>query len=254
LLWLALLGGESRRRLLEIALMLVGGLALTLSPWAMRNYWVQGQFVLISTNGGFVFWNGNNPFTTGSGLEVYPARLADYLGQAPEAKQPVIREMFPYPLPLAIQSTAARMDEVALDRAHWQAGWAFIVSHPRRWAELALAKARGFLWFRTNIGLKYEPSWTRYYQLLYGALLGFALPGLVVSWPRWRYFALLYLLIAYHLAVYVFFHMQTRYRWVFEPYYLIFAALTLVWLWDRLSFRIRRKEPLAATHQREQGC
>ena len=55
---------------------------LTVLPWTVRNGVVLGQFVPVSTNGGFVFWNGNNPFTTGSGHEVYTAKADAYLGRS----------------------------------------------------------------------------------------------------------------------------------------------------------------------------
>jgi 4-amino-4-deoxy-L-arabinose transferase-like glycosyltransferase len=246
ILWLALLGVVSPRRLVLLGGVMVAAMLLVLLPWTMRNYWVHRQFVLISTNGGFVFWNGNNPFTTGSGLEVYPDRLARYLGATPDPNQPPIREQFPYPLPVEIEAYAATMDEVALDRAHWQAGLNFIRSTPAQWLALALAKARGFLWFRANIGFKYAETWTKYYQWLYGGLLLVALPGLILSWRRWRHFTLMYLLVAYHFAVYVVFHMQTRYRWVIEPYYLLFAALAVAWLLRRLPAGARIKTLLTA--------
>lgn len=40
-------------------------MAILISPWAMRNYDLFGEVVLISTNGGPVFWMGNNPDSTG---------------------------------------------------------------------------------------------------------------------------------------------------------------------------------------------
>ncbi|MEW6756041.1 MAG: hypothetical protein AB1505_34440, partial [Candidatus Latescibacterota bacterium] len=38
---------------------------LTVLPWTLRNWRVHGQPVLVSTNGGFNFWIGNNPLATG---------------------------------------------------------------------------------------------------------------------------------------------------------------------------------------------
>ncbi|MFC2161143.1 ArnT family glycosyltransferase, partial [Acidobacteriota bacterium] len=39
--------------------------ALTISPWAIRNFFLFHSFVPISTNGGFNFYMGNNPIATG---------------------------------------------------------------------------------------------------------------------------------------------------------------------------------------------
>ena len=52
---------------------------LTLLPWTLRNCYLHGQPVLISTNGGFTFWNGNNPFTTGNAFDVYVGKARAYL-------------------------------------------------------------------------------------------------------------------------------------------------------------------------------
>jgi 4-amino-4-deoxy-L-arabinose transferase-like glycosyltransferase len=58
LLLLLALGGRTSRLVRPAALLV--GLALTLAPWAVRNYEVQGhRFVLISTNGGAVLFSAN---------------------------------------------------------------------------------------------------------------------------------------------------------------------------------------------------
>ena len=38
---------------------------LTLTPWVVRNYITQGKFIPLSTLGGFLFWEGNNSFANG---------------------------------------------------------------------------------------------------------------------------------------------------------------------------------------------
>jgi 4-amino-4-deoxy-L-arabinose transferase-like glycosyltransferase len=56
---------------------LVGVVALaTVSPWSYRNYRLLHRFVLVSTNGGSVFYRANNPLATGAyedrGAELLP--------------------------------------------------------------------------------------------------------------------------------------------------------------------------------------
>lgn len=48
----------------RFALLLLG-MALVIAPWTARNHRVFGQHVLISTNGGSVFYRANNPLATG---------------------------------------------------------------------------------------------------------------------------------------------------------------------------------------------
>jgi hypothetical protein len=66
---LALIFWQNRAKLRK-ALLFVSTSALVsiavLSPWTIRNYLVFDRFIPISTNGGFNFWRGNNPITTGS--------------------------------------------------------------------------------------------------------------------------------------------------------------------------------------------
>lgn len=46
-------------------IMMIIGTCLVISPWDIRNYGVLNEFVLISTNGGDVFYRANNPIATG---------------------------------------------------------------------------------------------------------------------------------------------------------------------------------------------
>lgn len=58
---------------------------VTVVPWAVHNYVVTGQFVLISTGGGRQFWYGNSPYATASTSEnpAYPPELKEKLASLP---------------------------------------------------------------------------------------------------------------------------------------------------------------------------
>nr|WP_255722227.1 glycosyltransferase family 39 protein [Ectothiorhodospira lacustris] len=66
--------------LMRLALILLG-MALIISPWSIRNYQVFDQFVLISTNGGGVFYKANHPEATGGFIRT---QWTDQLDQYPE--------------------------------------------------------------------------------------------------------------------------------------------------------------------------
>lgn len=243
--WFWLNRPDIRRRMVGLGgiILLVG--LLTVLPWSLRNYNVLGRFVLVSTNGGFVFWNGNNPFTTGSGHEVYTDRVADYLGIERDPDLPPVKDPWqPYPLPHAIVNEAATMDESALEDAFYEAGFAFIRNNPEQWLTLAWSKLVGFWFFRSNIGSTYEASWTQYYKLAYVVVLGFAAGGALVARRQWRRYVLLYLIFVYYTLVYVTFHVQTRYRWEIEPLFLILAAVAVCALIER--FLLRGRVPTTA--------
>ena len=48
---------------------IVVAMAAVIAPWSIRNYWVIDEFVVISTNGGDVFYRANNPLATGGYIE-----------------------------------------------------------------------------------------------------------------------------------------------------------------------------------------
>lgn len=47
-------------------------MALVIAPWSLRNTLTFGRFILITTNGGEVFWNGNNVTSDGRSMEPTP--------------------------------------------------------------------------------------------------------------------------------------------------------------------------------------
>ena len=227
------------------AIMVAAVMGLTVAPWLARDLLVHRRFVWISTNGGFNFWVGNNPFTTGSCFDVVIADLAAYSGDAVAAPDgATIVQVKPYPLPLELRDAAATLDEVALDRALYGASLAFIQAQPRRWLGLLAQKVVSLWWFRPNIGRSsgfYEESWIFPYQALYTGILIAAAAGLVLSLKHWRRHVVPYGMLAYLTGVYVAYHAITRYRWEMEPYVLVLAALALVTGWRRFSPALRWK-------------
>jgi 4-amino-4-deoxy-L-arabinose transferase-like glycosyltransferase len=223
-LWLWLNRADWRSWLKTSAL-LATAVILVVLPWTIRNYQIQGQVVMIATNGGFNFWNGNNPFTTGSGHIVYSEQVDQFLGRPHDPTQPAIIQIYPYPLPADILTGVATVSELTLDRQLYRAGLDFIRQHPRDWITLLGQKLVSFWWFRPGVGSAYEASWTPYYKLMYALLLVVFAAGLAISSKHRRRYSLLYLLFAYYTATNVAFHVLTRFRWEIEPLFLVFAAV-----------------------------
>ena len=227
------------------AIVVMAVMGLTVAPWLARDFSVHHRFVWISTNGGLNFWVGNNPFTTGSCFDVRIADLAAYSGDVVAAADgaPIV-QVNPYPLPLELRDKVTSLDEVALDRALYEASFAFIRAHPRRWVGLLAQKFVSLWWFRPNIGRSsgfYQESWILPYQLLYTGALAAAVAGFILSLKHWRRHVVPYGMLAYLTVVYVAYHAITRYRWEMEPYLLVLAALTLVTGWRRVSSVLPRK-------------
>jgi len=224
--WLYL-NGVTAKKLLKIGFVVMMS-AITVSiPWTARNYRIHQRIVFMATNGGFNFWTGNNSFTTGSGHEVYTDGAYAFLGHEVKQGEPPIQEMHRYPLPVDIAERITTISEVELDHQLYVAGFEYIREHPAEWLHLMWVKFGGFVWFRTNIGSRYEESWTLYYKYLYAALLVPFVIGVALSISKWRWYSLLYMLFGYYTVFYTVFHVQTRYRWEIEPYVFVFVALTV---------------------------
>lgn len=231
---------ETGFRWWQPGLMCIAVAGLVLAPWMVRNWTVHQRFVPVSTNGGLTFWNGNNPFTTGHGFDVYLDRLEAYTGR------PVVNPtdggrivmLKPYPLPRGLEGRVTSLDEVALDRALYAAGLEFIQNHPERWGSLFLTKVRSLWWFRPNVGdnrVFYADAWVWPYRILYTGVLLLACGGVAVSLSRWRGHVILYYLFVYLTVVYAAFNVLTKYRWEMEQFMLLLGAAGGVALADGLG-------------------
>jgi len=232
----------------QAAIVIVFSTLFTLLPWTLHNYYVLGQFSPLSTCGGFTFWNGNNPFTTGNVFDVYVSKVRAYLGtEVDVGEEETIMDLRPYPLPHEVAPYVDSLSEVELDRALYSAGWRFIQENTGRWLALAKTKLVSFWWFRPNMGrsradlgehgLVYDSGWILPYKILYATLLPLFLVGMALSLARWRTYSLFYILFLYLTIVYTIFHVMTRFRWEIEPYILLFAIVAFVDIVQRIWSR-----------------
>jgi 4-amino-4-deoxy-L-arabinose transferase-like glycosyltransferase len=94
--------------------LLAAGMAVVIAPWTLRNYRVFHQPVLVSTNGGSVFYRANNPLATGGFIPNGERSLKGY-------------------------------DEITANRLGYQWGKEWIRDHPGQFLRLALRKQVLFL-------------------------------------------------------------------------------------------------------------
>lgn len=112
-IWELLLRNPLSRIAGRFALVLLG-MAIVVLPWSFRNQSVLGQFVLVSTNGGSVFYRANNPLANGGWIAQGERSLIGY-------------------------------DELTQDRLGYQWGKEWILENPGPFLELAFKKQILFL-------------------------------------------------------------------------------------------------------------
>jgi hypothetical protein len=142
-----------RRRNLIIGALMIAALALTMSPWWLRNYRITGRFVATSLQFGASLYDGWNPLATGaSDMRFVPgfveAQLAaDTLSKAPPAG-----------------TFEQRLDHRLADAAITWAGanrmrvvQLAVVKFARMWSPLPNAVEFQSWWFRLVMLLSYAP-------------------------------------------------------------------------------------------------
>jgi hypothetical protein len=207
---------------------LLFGLAasVTLVPWVVYNYKIQGEWVLTSTNGGLNFWIGNNPHATG-----------EYV--------------FPTDLDRNLVLGVANWSEIARDHFFYAQGLEFIRNSPGEFLSLLARKLVYTMFFRPNIGSNYVAAQISGFDLAivafvaaWLALIPFALLGLFHLGARWREHSLLILVFLVNVATSVLYFTGTRFRTPVDGFAIIWAAIGLTVLiekWKRRRFSRRAK-------------
>ncbi|MBV9358091.1 MAG: hypothetical protein JO023_21480, partial [Chloroflexi bacterium] len=215
---------------------IVAIVVVVIGAWTTRNLLTFHQPILLSTNGGYNFWQSNQPYADGNDTYWWMVPMDD-----PEYQ------------------TMRYGDEFTKNREGYRYAFAFLRQHPL-WP-LAMAPTKIFWLFHTDTSGFYEgaldppmlaPSpvhdWIaahshltealtfRYYELLMGlAGIGSA----ILLWRRQPWvlpiLALPALLILFHL----FFHAKDRFHIPIDPFVAILAAVALVELGVWLTRRVR---------------
>ena len=237
----ALAADRTRRGALHAAA-LAAGVGLVLSPVALRNRVVTGEWVLVSSHGGLNFLIGNHAEATG-GYEAPPGVTPTIAGQSADTRR------------LSEAAEGRALTDAQVSDHFYREGWRWIRAQPRAAAAL-FARKVALTASRAELPLNYsyaywsrdEPTILR--GLLVGAwlLVPLGLAGLAVP-PRVPRRALVVwasFVPAYALAVALFF-VAWRYRLPLLVALAVPAGAAVDWAWraavarDAAGFR-----PLAA--------
>jgi len=183
-------------------------MGLLILPWTAYNYAAFGDFLLLNSNGGYWFWASN-----------HPSRGTHFDGNyAP-----------------AIPEELHGLGEPALDRALYRRGLEFILSDPLRFLRLSLSRINGYFWLLPSAQSSLLSNLGRVFS--FALYLPFMLYGLWLSRRHWRACLPLYLYVAFDTVLHLISWAAPRYRLPSDAVMIIFAALAVVSLMDRLKAR-----------------
>lgn len=206
--------------------LLVSGLVVValIAPWTLRNYRAFGTLVPLNTNAGFAFYWGNHPIHGTHFVPLLPTNGPSYQDLIP-----------PELLPL---------NEGKLDQALLKAGIRFVLDDPVRYVQLSWSRIPEYFkfWPSPESGLISNVSRVG----SFGVLLPMMLAGLWMAARTLRapehpaqraQILLLYLFIVVYTGLHLLTWTLIRYRLPVDTLLVIFAALALVGVLDRLPWR-----------------
>ncbi|MBC8205410.1 MAG: glycosyltransferase family 39 protein, partial [FCB group bacterium] len=216
LLWL-----EGLKSRFVLSILALAAFVMTISPWIIRNYNLHGQFVLLSTRGGYNIWLRNNPFYYADELKALGYRVPQEL-----LDNIKYREFLDYP------QFPPETGEVERNKVITQEGIKYIKANPKLFAYLCWIR------LRTLIGVKGTLAQGMIYNIVgylsFGIIFPLALIAFFLQWKKWRDTVPLLLIFLYFIGVYTLTHDGIRYRLPADPYMIILAASLLPLIYHRL--------------------
>ncbi len=222
------------REALKSSGVFLAGFFLVISPVAIRNYAVSGDFVLITAGGGEVFYIGNNP-------------EADGTYKAP----PFLKTLHPFKEHEEFRQEAERLTGLELTRKESSDFWFgqglnFIKENPGQFTWLIYRKFVMFWNFyerpdNLNFYFMKTLASSLNYGITYGVLAPLGILGLFLSLRDWRKNSLLYIFLLVYLASMLLVFNFARFRIPIVPVIMLWAAFALVWLYERAKVRDWKK-------------
>jgi len=201
------------------------GVAIVVTPVAIRNSFVGGGFYVTTSQFGPNLFIGNNPRSDGSYQSLRYGR------GAPEYERQDATEL--------AERAAGRTLTPAEVSSYWtERALDFITGRPGEWLRLMGRKA-ALLVNRTEMldteSQESHAEWSLPLRLTsivghFGILVPLAVVGLIVSWPHRSRLGVLYAMLFAYAASVVLFYVFARYRYPLVPFLILFAAAGLLFL------------------------
>jgi len=225
-------GAFHRSLKFKATLFLLLGIILVVSPITLRNYLKFKDFILLTADGGKVFFHGNGPDSTGMERADLPDQgFAEEGYSEPDYAHVLFRKTARAltGLPLKPSECARFWFSYTLD---------YIRAHPH--AALVL-DIRKFFYFWGNYEAHDIDSVYKNYRsiqswplLPFGIISSLGLVGMGLSLKKFRQAFLLYSMVLVYLVSVVVFFAASRYRLPAAPFLSVFAAFTLASFFSQL--------------------
>ena len=196
--------------------MAVGGLAV-MSPWIIRNYIVQNEFIPIRTGYGITLWLANHHGATGTDKNYDTRYILETMDRSYLAH---VNSMLP-------------ADEQDRDRVYLREVVRFVSERPREYFQLCLKRLTYYLWFDPT----HPIARNIIYRLSYLLLLMFAAPGFILAYRKCVLDPIIPLVYLGYLVFYVPVLMLPRYRIIPMLLLLLMASYTLTVLIEQWQSR-----------------
>jgi hypothetical protein len=207
--WLLWAGRRHNNLQQAIRSLLISGFTLLLFilPFTIRNYLVYGDFLLLNSNAGYALYSAQHPLH-GTSFQAFTAA-------------PLPADIDPYP-----------KNEAQWDNALMRRGIEFIIEDPGRYILLSISRAADYFMFWPSSETSLINNIGR--VLSFGLFLPVMIYGLVLSRHKWRRFELVYIFILFYSLLHLMTWSMVRYRLPVDALLLIFAALGILDLTNRV--------------------
>ena len=195
----------------KAAVVFLLGLVLATAPWVIRNRMVFGEWGLVTSNAGHVFYLGNNPLISGRIV----GEEWEYNGDSG----------FPQNDPSLPPLFTPEADRYLLKR-----GLEFVQKNPGRFLELTAGKILRF-WFPFYLGSPLATKVLAVLSYLPVVILGWT--GIFLSARRWKELVPIWGPIIYLSLIYSVTISGIRYRYPAMPFLTLFAAFSFYELWNK---------------------
>jgi len=188
---------------------------LAVVPFTIRNYNLWGQFLLLESQLGHVFWNGNHPESLGN---FHPYRVFDIPAEV-----------------LASQNDAQITNQLLV------MGINNVLNDPILFLSLTITRLREFFKFWPTSDSTSLANLLRVTS--FGIMWPFAVAGIWLSRAHWRKLLPLYLFMVIHTSIYAVSWTMIRYRLPLDAILIIFAAFTIVDILEKYRPQVVERFP-----------